>query len=107
MRIYKDSDKWMLLDKAIKEKQVLTASKACKILGISVSGKSIAAVRQAALELGHAAIDCPEFLVHLKKRENYKLKIEIKNKLKETRGNIRYLLVEENYYYSIMDRLKT
>lgn len=107
MRIYKGSDKWKLLDKAIKEKQVLTASKACKIIGLSPSGKSIAAVRQAALELGHGAIDCPEFLVHLKKKENHKLRMEIKNKLTETRGKMRYLLAEEKYYYSIMDRLKS
>lgn len=106
MRIYKGGENWNKLDAMIKERGLLTASKACFLLGIDINGRSLAAVRQAALELGHGAIDCQAILPDLRKRKNYALKLEIKNKLGDTRGRPKYLLVEKDYYYSIMDRLK-
>ncbi len=106
MRIYKGGEKWKELDRTIKEQKLLTASKACKLLKLDITGRSIAAVRQAALEIGHGAIDCQNIMPDLRKRKNHALKVEIKNKLGDTRGRPRYLLVEKDYYYSIMDRLK-
>jgi len=106
MRIYKGGAKWAELDRIIKEQKLLTASRACFLLGIDINGRSIAAVRQAALELGHGAIDCQSIMPDLKKRKNYALKLEIRNKLGDTRGRPRHLLVEKDHYYGIMGRLK-
>lgn len=106
MRIYKGGEHWNQLDKIINERKLLTASKACFLLGIDINGRSLAAVRQAALELGHGVIDIHNILHLMNQRKNYAVKLEIKNKIGDTRGRPRYLLVEKDYYYSIMDRLK-